>query len=252
MDLNRSLTVLADGQPVRGFRRARLTGRDSLGLFPQPFLLRLWNLSDEGYFALYAAKVITVFSGDAILAYGSVSDVCRRVISDGMLTEVIFSAGLPLWEAQVSLSVEAGVSVSETVRRILEASGTDIQILSFPEEDPVFSRSQAFYGRAAECICEALSAVSCRFYLNQSGLCVLPVSGQPVSMVLSEGILSDPVRLPGGRMLLRTELTGWPLGKTVSVQYGKETAEGLVLERSVDADNMEGKWEAELLLKLNV
>lgn len=252
MDLNRSLSVLADGRPVTGFRRARLTGRDSVGLFPQPFTLKLWNLSDDGYYALYAAKEISVSSGEAILAYGSVSDVCRRTISEGVLTEVIFSAGLLLWETQVSLSIESGVKASESVQRILDASGTGISILSFTETDPVFSRPQAFYGRAAECISEVLSAFPCGYCLVPAGLCVFPALGPPVSMVLSESIIDAPARLPDNKMLLRTKTTGWPLGKSAEVKWNSVSAEGLITERSVYADNMEGKWEAELLLRLKV
>ena len=37
------------------------------------------------------------------------------------------------------------------------ASGTGIQLLSFPGEDPVSTRGQVFFGRAAECIEEALT-----------------------------------------------------------------------------------------------
>ena len=247
------MVVLADERKLTGFRRACITGRDSLGLFPQPFLLRLWNLSEDGYYALYAAKEITVLSGDAVLAYGKVSDVCRKAVPEGTVTEVVFSPGLSLWEAWVSLSVEGGVPVSETVRRILEASGTGISLLSFPEGNPGFSRPQAFYGRAAECIMEALSSIDALYFLATAGLCVIPASGPPESMALTGADLVDaPVRLPGGRMLLRTRVTGWPLGKTVSVSWKDMQAEGLILERGVNADNMEGKWEAELLLRLKI
>ena len=85
--------------------------------------------------------------------------------------------GLPLWEAQVSLSVEAGVTVSETVNRILESSGTGIPLLSFPGKDPVMTRPQAFYGRAAECVDEALSAARARGYLTEAGLGIVPEEG---------------------------------------------------------------------------
>ena len=56
-DLSRTLTVLADGDPVAGFTRARLTGTDAVGLFPMPFRLRLWNLPDKN--PLTAAKEIS-------------------------------------------------------------------------------------------------------------------------------------------------------------------------------------------------
>ena len=39
-ELDRSLTVRADDAPV-SFRHACLSGRDALGLYPMPFLLRL-------------------------------------------------------------------------------------------------------------------------------------------------------------------------------------------------------------------
>ena len=148
-DIVRSLSITVDGQPITGFNHARLTGVDSIGLEPMPFILQLWNLSDSDYYQLSAAKKISVRHDDSVLAAGDISDVFKRSVPEGMVTEVVFSAGLSLWEAPVSLSVEAGVSVSETVRRILSASGAGITLLSFPGEDPLRTRGQAFFGRAA-------------------------------------------------------------------------------------------------------
>ena len=248
-DLNRSLTIIADGQPVTGYQHAHLSGQDALGLYPMPFTLRLWNLAESDYLALRAAAGISVMHGQSVLAAGRVSDVYLRLVPEGKITEVVFAAGLGLWEAPVSLSVEAGASVSETVRRILEASGTGIPLLSFPGTDPVRSRGQAFYGRAAECIEEALSAAGARGYMTESGLCVVPAEGLPVSMELSSAdLLSDPVFVGSGQLLLRTRITGWPLGKGIRVKWKDGSQEGLVLERSVEADNLEGKWESGLLI----
>ena len=248
-ELNRSLTVQADGAVISGFRRARLTGHDALGLYPMPFVLRLWNLAEADYLLLCSANVLSVRSGDSVLASGTVSDVCRRAVPEGRVTEAVFAAGLNLWEAPVSLGVEAGVPVSETVQRILEASGTGISLLSFPGADPVRSRPQAFFGRAAECIEEALSASGARGYLTDSGLCLVPAEGLPVSMSLSESdLLDEPVFTGNGLLLLRTPPVGWPLGKTVSVKWKDGSHEGSVLERAVYADNLEGKWESELVV----
>ena len=250
-DLNRSLKILADDQPLSGFRHARLTGRDSLGLCPMPFILRIWNLDDSDYYRLCAAKRLSISSEESVLAAGLVSDVYRYAVPEGTMTEIVFSAGLPLWEAPVSLTVESGVTLSETVRLLLEASGTGIQPLSFPGDDPVRSRAQAFYGRAAECIEEALSAAGARGYLTEAGLCVVPAAGLSVSMELSEAdLLDDPVKVGDGLLLLRTRITGWPLGKVVTVKWKGVSVTGLVRERSVDADNMEGEWQSELLLQV--
>ena len=249
-ELSRSLTVLADGEPVNGFRRARLTGRDALGLLPLPFVLRIWNLSDDGYYALFAAKRMTVLRDDSVLAAGQVSSVYRRTVPEGTVTEIAFSPGLPLWEARVSLSVEAGVSVSETVRKILESSGTGIPLLSFPGKDPVFARPQAFFGRAAECVDEALSAARARGYLTEAGLGIVPEEGLPDSLALTGSDLADePVRV-GNLALLRTGPVGWPLGKQVSVSWKGKSLEGLLTERSIDADTMEGNWQSELMIEV--
>lgn len=250
-DISRTLSVSADGRPVTGFRRARLTGRDALGLYPMPFTLRLWNLPDSDRRLLSAAKRVSVSHGASVLASGTVADVCRRKGSEGAMTEVVFAAGLTLREAPVSLSVEAGVSVSETVRRILAASGTGIPLLSFPGDDPVRARGQAFYGRAADCVEEALSFAGARGYLTDAGLCVVPSAGLPVSMTLSPADLEDdPVPAGNGLLVLRTRPAGWPLGKQAAIQWKDGSAEGLILERSVDADNMEGNWRSELVLAI--
>ena len=249
-DLDRSLTILADEMPVSGFRHAWLTGRDALGLMPMPFLLRVWNLSDDGYYTLRSAKQLSVLHGDSVLAAGKVPDVYRRIVPEGTVTEAVFSAVLDLWEAKVSLSVEAGTAVSETVRQILAASATGIPLLSFPGKDPVRSRAQAFSGRAAECVLEALSAVQVRCALTPSGLSVIPVSGLPVSMSLREmNLMVPPSFVSGNRMVLRTEPVGWPLGKTVSVSWEGKTETGLVTERSIDADNLEGNWQGEIMIQ---
>ena len=251
-DLSRTLSVYVDGGIMEDVNRIQLTGADSVGLYPMPFTLRLWNLSDSDYYLLRAAGEVSVAHGDSVLASGTISDVCRYAVPEGTVTEIVLSAGIRFWEAPVSLSVEAGVSVSETVRRILADSGTGITLLSFPGEDPVRTRGQAFFGRAAECAEEALSAAGARVCLSPAGLCVIPSSGLPVSMELSEEDLLDaPERAGGNLLLLRTKPVGWPLGKMISVAWEGETWTGLVTERSIDADNMEGKWQAELLVQIH-
>ena len=182
-DLSRDLAVYADDEPITGFRHARLIGKDAIGLYPVPFTLQVWNLPSSDYFLLCAARELSVRHHDSVLASGRIADICKHPVPEGMVTEIVFAAGLELWETPVNLSVEAGTSVSDTVRRILDDADTGIRLLSFPGSDPVI---------------------------------------------------------------------GWPLGKKVSVSWKGQTAEGLVAERTVDADNMEGKWQCELLVEVSV
>ena len=250
--MDRTLTILADGGPVTGYARARLIGAERLGLYPSLFMLHLWNVAEEGYLLLSRSKEVTVLHEDVVLVSGTVSDAFRSRGKSGTEAHVAIAPGLKLWEATVSLDVEAGVTVSETVRRLLEASGTGIQLLSFPGDDPVVNRGQAFYGRAAECIEEALGKAGARCCLLPSGLCVIPKEGLPVSMVLTEEDLTDvPSFNCGGDMVLRTGPVGWTLGKGVEVRYGEAINRGLITERLLSLDTGDGAWRVELVVELN-
>ena len=250
--MNRTLTILADGEPVTGYARARLIGAERMGLYPSLFMLHLWNVAEEDYLALARSKEVTVMHEDVVLVSGSVSDAFRSRGKSGMEAHVAIAPGLKLWEAAVSLDVEAGVTVSETIRRLLEASGTGITLLSFPGEDPVITRGQAFYGRAAECIEEALGKARARCCLVPSGLCVIPEEGLPVSMVLTGEDLTDvPSFNCGGDMVLRTGPVGWTLGKGVEVRYGETVNRGLITERMLNLDTGDGAWRIELVVELN-
>ena len=135
-EMNRRLTVLTDGDLFAPETRFRLSGTLRIGLYPSLFLLECRNLSDGEVFRLRNTGTLSVLREDSCLASGAVSDVYIRTVPEGTVTTAAFSLGLNLWEAPVSLTVPAGVSVSETVRRLLAASGTGIQLLSFPGSDP--------------------------------------------------------------------------------------------------------------------
>ena len=258
-ELNRSLTVLTDGEPLTAGRLA-LSGREAVGLFPSPFTLRLWNLSEESFLQLSRAGSVSVQCGDSCLAAGTVTDVCRQTVPEGTLTEAVFSPGLALWEAEVSLSVPAGTSVADTVRAILTASETGIPFLPDSWSDLVLSssRSQAFFGRAAESISSVLSAVMARAVLVPSGLYIIPVLGLPTSLLLSEQDLTDaPVfagRKPGSTsaafMLLSVSAVGFRPGQAVSLSWHGETYTGLIRERQLELWTSGGPWVNQLLIEL--
>ena len=117
---DRSLNVLTDGEPLPFSGRIRLRGRDELSLFPALFTLDLWNLPEEAALRISRCRSIAVNHGESCLVSGTVSDVYRRAVPEGILTTVSVSLGLNLWEAYVSLIVPAGTAVSDTVRQILE------------------------------------------------------------------------------------------------------------------------------------
>ncbi len=252
-ETNRELTVLADDEPFASGYRFRLSGTTSVGLFPSRFTLQCWDLAEKDYQCLATAKTLSVLRGDSCLAYGAVSDVFRQTVPEGTLTIAAFSLGLDLWEAPVSLSVEAGASVSGTVSQLLASSGTGIPLLSFPGLDPIASRGQAFCGRAAEEIMTALSAASARAYLVPAGLCVVPADPLPATLHLSEADLTDlPMIADKGRkLILSTTVTGFQPGEEMTLEYHGIQYSGLILERMVEADTAQGLWMTQLMIELH-
>ena len=250
--MDRKLTVLADGTAFAGECRFHLSGKTEIGLFPSLFLLQCWNLSDADVFRLRNTKELSVYRDDSCLAFGKVSDVFRETVSDGTITTVAFSLGLELWEAQVSVSVSAGVSASETIRQLLDASRTGIQLLSFPGADPVFSRAQAFRGRAAECIAAALTAAGAKGYLVPAGLCVVPAEPLEPTLHLTKTDLTDaPMIAAGGqKMIMSTSVTGFQPGEEMTLEVDGEYWRGLILERMVEADTSYGDWKTQLVIQL--
>ena len=247
------LTVLTDGTPFDAGCCFRLSGTTRIGLFPSLFVLECRNLPEPDICRLRNTKELSVLREDSCLASGRVSDVFCRTVPEGTVTAVAFSRGLDLWENRVSLSVPAGVSVSETVHRLLSASGTGIRLLSFPGEDPVFSRGQAFCGRAAECVAEALSAGNAVGYLVPAGLCVIPADPLPAALHLAGKDLADrPEFADGGRkMILSTTVTGFRPGEEMTLDWKGETYSGRILERMVEADTGPGPWKTQLLVQLH-
>ena len=255
--LDRSLSVTLDGEPFSFSGRMRLRGEDELSLFPALFTLELWNLPEEMYLRISRCREIVVSHGDACLVSGRVWDAYRHGDEEGTITSVSISLGLDLWESTVSLCVPAGTPLSETVRRILDASGTGIPFLSALSTDPVSSRGHSFFGRASECISEALSIASLRPMLTPSGLMAVPASGLPEAVRITEADLTDAPTFAGGSlhgvpslMILSATVAGWRPGQTVDVAHKNIRARGIVKERSVDADTGDGAWKCELLCEV--
>ena len=263
--LTRSLSVVPDGGFFPFSGRMRLSGKDELSLFPALFTLELWNLPEEYYLRLVRAQRIFVSHDGACLVSGSIRDVFRRPVPEGVLTTVAVSLGLELWEAVVSLSVPAGTPISEAVRRILDASGTGIPLLSFPKPDPALPRVLACFGRAAECIAAALSRhserseESPRAMLTPSGLMVVPPNGLSEAIRMTDTDLTDTVTFAGGALrgtkqlaVLSAAVSGWRPGQTVEVRQGSTSFRGIIVSRSVDADTASGPWKSEMIVEVSI
>ena len=268
MTEKRDLRVFLDGVPFTQGTGFRLTGRVDLNLFPDLFMLQCRNLPKEGIFQMQntrqisvqsngshlASRQISSFSNASCLASGRISDVYTQTVPKGTVTVAVFSLGLDLWNAEVSVSCAAGNSISDDVRAILEASGTGIQLLSFPGEDPQPLRGRAYIGRAADAVASALSQAGARGFLTPAGLQVIPKYQLPACLHLTEADLTDrPVFADSGRkMILSTNVVGFQPGDEMTLSFAGTTTKGLIVSRLVDADSYTGSWKTELLIEVHL
>ena len=266
MSDKRDFHVFLDGEPFTQGTGFRLTGRVDLNLYPDLFVLQCRNLPKEAIFQLQNARQISVLSNGSrlasrqisslsngsCLASGQISDVYTQTVPEGTVTVAAFSLGLDLWNADVCVSCPAGTSISEDVRAILEASGTGIQLLSFPGENPLPLRGRAYAGKAAEAVASALSQASARGFLTPAGLQVIPKDPLSASLHLTEADLTDrPVFADSGRkMILSTNVVGFQPGDEMTLSFEGTTTKGLITSRLVDADSYAGLWRTQLLVEL--
>ena len=264
---NPDLSVFLDGLPFTQGTGFRLTGRVDLNLYPDLFVLQCRNLPKEGILQLQNSRQISVVSNGSrlasrkitsllngsCLASGQISDVYTQTVPEGTVTVAAFSLGLDLWNAEVCVSCPAGTSISDDIRAILEASGTGIQLLSFPGEDPLPLRGRAYVGKAADAVASALSQANASGFLTPAGLQVIPKNPLPASLHLTETDLTDrPVFADSGRkMILSTNVVGFQPGDEMTLSYEGTTTKGLIVSRLVDADSYAGPWKTELLIEIH-
>ncbi len=244
----RFLTVMADGMEICSGCHLRLSGSDSLSLRPGFFLLQAWDLSPSSAAVLSVAQQLEVRSGHSTLAAGKIVDVHTHTVQGKRITEVGFSPGLSLWEASVSLSLASGMRLSDTVREILKASGTGIQLVGFTGREIAFSRGQAFFGRASDALVGLDSAADAFAWLSPAGLVMSGKDDHHITVSLTESDLLSAPTMADGRVILATSMVGWPSGAYVRYEWQGRSGSGRILSRSLDADNVSGPWKSELMI----
>ena len=216
---DRTLTIFADGEEIMGLPHIRLSARYGQSLYPYPFFLRVWNAPETVSHRLWRAKKISVLHGERVLAAGDLVDVTREIVEEGNLITVTFALGFHFWNSWVSLSVDGGATTGDTVRQLLLAAGSDMQLLTEPgnltegtvllsdrrpdtrtvplsgSRNTVFSRPQTFFGRLPEAIAAVLSACSVRPYLVPAGIALKPEDEPETETVLELDSVSGPWKM---------------------------------------------------------
>lgn len=248
--LFRDLHLFADGNEIAQGCRLCLTAEETLSLRPALQRLEILDLSDSSAALLSGARGLEIRNGDSILAFGTPSEILTRAVSGKHLTSAIFSSGLSLWESSVSLSLAAGLKVSDTIRKLLEASGCGVPLAAFAAEDAAFFRPQAFFGRTCDALELLARRVEADAFLSSAGVCVSGRDARDPALILPESALAAPPVLSGSRLILTTTMLGWPLGSFVRAEWQGTAWTGRLVSRLIQADNRDGPWRSELELEV--
>ena len=248
--MNHSLTVITDQYPLPlSGHRLHLQGKEELNLYPDLFTLECWNLSQGAFLHLSRSRMLSILYGKSCIAFGEVSDVYRRTVPEGEVTEVAFAKGLSLWESPVSLSVPAGLSASEIVSVLIHIHDSDVthasdvihnydselthdldsqlthsydsiltqnrsvtlSLLGWNGDDPIFTRGQAFHDRTALCLTSVLSSAGAKGTL-------IPVGTAPGSRFAASDASRSAFTIPGGYGLCVIPSGGLPVSVHLSAR----------------------------------
>ena len=261
----RDLHLFADGNEIAQGCHLFLQARDTLSLRPALHHLTVHDLSDSFAALLAGSRNLEIRSGHSILAFGETAEFLTRSVSGKRITDLVFSPGLSLWQASVSLSVAAGMRISETMRAILSAavypesassSGTasgsspSYPLATFAAQNAALSRPQSFFGRACDALTLLAETVGADIFLSSAGVSVSGRAPRAPSVRIPEsGLLSEPLRT-GTRILLSSDMLSWPLGAFAQYTWKGSTVTGRLVSRLLQADNRDGPWKSEWELEV--
>ena len=244
--MRRDLHLFADDTEIGQGCRMRLTLQEEFSLMPQLFTMEIENLSESSAEKLANCREMAVRSNGSVLATGDSIFCCPRWIDGRKVLTVSFSYGFRLWKASVSISLAAGMKISDTIREVLKASGTGIEMAGYTAKDFALTRPQAFFGRACEALERLADSVDGRAGLTPAGVCVIGMGEQTPTVVIPEdGLLSEPIFLKD-RVILKTGIVGWPLGTCVRFRWNGADYQWVMMSRMLDLDNAGGSWESQI------
>ena len=247
--IQRELLLFADGQELGAGCRMMLQSRENLSLTLCLFLLDILDLSESSEARLSSAKSVEVRSFGSVLGSGEILDVYTSRAKDRRMTTVVFSPILGFWKKNVSLSLPAGMLISDAMREVLKAGKAEVSLAAFQAEDTRTPRPQSFFGRVCDVLSDLAAAADANVFLTPAGLCVRdrrPV--RPTLTIPQSALLSAPEQTED-LVILNTSVMGWPLGAWVQYDWKGTVRTGRLVSRLIDADNVTGPWKTELELE---
>ncbi len=245
----REMSLYADGVQVGDGCRMSLLGETWLDLRPGNFCVTLHNPGPSPAALLASCREVEVRSGNSILARGERGGTSTLHAGSEIITNVYFSPGKSLWETACSISLAAGLKVSDAVKAILRDSGSGISLAGYTAEDPVFRRPQSFFGRITDAVEMLAETAKGRAFLSPAGLVIYGDKSRETALEIGEGDILEAPDWFGEGTIVKTRLTGWPEGVRIRYTWKGRTGEGRLVRRMIEADTYTNKWVSTLILE---
>ena len=238
---SRPLILYADGKEVADGCRIRVQGRSNMTLFPDCYIVSIYNVSSQDASRISNARRITVTGEDnSVFCYGEIADRYLHTSDLAAVTSLTIADGKTFWETTVAKSVGAG----STVRSAINAIKGSCQFGAFIADDVKMLRGQTFVGRLADQISVMAKTLGARAFFTH-GMIHIVKPGQAANIVtIPESDLLDESSTADGILILKTKVKGYPVG--VIASYGRRRYR--LIAQAINADNWSGLWQAELML----
>ena len=260
----RDLRLYADDREIGKGCRMMLTARQDLTLRPALHHLEIIDLSDSSATMLTGAKFLEVRSGLSVLAFGEPIEVLTKTTQGKRITSAVFSPGLSLWRSSVSLSLPGGMTVTDTLRKLLAAASgiqdsgsnagfsSDISLAAFTAENRVLSRPQAFFGRTCDALTLLAETVNADAFLSSAGLCVTGrEAASPAFSMPESDLLSAPL-MTGSHLIISVRMLTLNPGSWIRTEWKGVPYCGRIISSLIQADNHSGPWKSELELETDL
>ena len=237
----RPLKVQADNRYIAADNRIRIKGRANMTMMPDFFTVEIYNLSDEDLSIVRDAKMLSVFGEkDSMMIYGEIEDIYFRSADANRIATICVSDGKTFWESTVEKTIASGASVETAIRNIVDS----IAIGSILAQDAFLMRGQTFSGRQADAVRMMAKTMNARAFVAHNTLHVVEKGKTEWQIDIDEDeVITDP-QYAEGVVALKTIVRGYPVG--IIAKYGG--VEYRIAAQSMDADNMRGNWDSELIL----
>lgn len=244
----RQLGVYVDGERIAEDLRIRLKGRATISLKPDLWVVDIFELSREHYDMLQDGKEIQVTGeDDSVLCQGTIDEVYVHTEDGKEITSVSVADGINFWESFVNLSLGPGNDIDKTIRYIVSRCSSPVKITNIISKNQVLVRGQVFQGRTVQYVQDLAKSINARAFLNRNSLSILNRRVQSTVIDMQTGDEIASMAYSNGMVVARlTVMKGYQIGQMVLLP--DTISKFRLICQSVEADNLKGSWQTDLIL----